>query len=175
MRPEKVSLLKELVGVCKDSSYLLVVQNRGLSADKMGYLRAELKKLATRFFVIKNTIFKLALESTGKNGLVQCVSGPSAIVYGKGDIIAVCRILREFIKANDAFCTITGGFVEGAILNSEEIFKIADLESKEVLIAKLIGLLMAPLRGLVVVMHSKVGSIVRVLSAIENIKKTKQM
>jgi large subunit ribosomal protein L10 len=139
---EKTALIEDLTGKFRDSSGAVLTEYRGLTVAQMAELRGALKGNAT-FNVTKNTLAKVAATEAGLGDQVSpMLSGPSAIAFVDGDVAQAAKGLLDFAKANPLL-VIKGGILDGKALSADEVKKIADLESREVLLAKLAGAIKA--------------------------------
>jgi large subunit ribosomal protein L10 len=143
---EKVAAVAELTGRFKDSSGAVLTEYRGLTVAQLADLRRSLGEHAT-FAVVKNTLTKIALTEAGlSDQLLSLLAGPSAIAFVDGDVVEAAKGLRDFAKANPLL-VIKGGVLDGKAITSAEIIKLADLEPRDVLLAKLAGAMKASLAG----------------------------
>ncbi len=141
-RADKAAAVAELKGEFESSSGAMLTEYRGLSVAQMSELRRSLGENA-RFAVVKNTLTKIAAREAGiADELEQLLQGPSAIAFVRGDVVEAAKGLRDFAKANPDL-VIKGGVVDGKALTPDEITKLASLESREVLLAKLAGAMKA--------------------------------
>jgi len=139
---EKVTAVAELTERFQSSSGAVLTEYRGLSVAQLGELRRSLGEHAT-FAVVKNTLTKIAASQAGVAGeLTELLAGPSAIAFVQGDIVEAAKGLRDFSRANP-FLVIKGGLLDGQVMKPDEIVRLADLESREVLLAKLAGAMKA--------------------------------
>jgi large subunit ribosomal protein L10 len=143
-RAEKATAVAELTERFQSSSGAVLTEYRGLSVAQLGELRQSLGTHAT-FSVVKNTLTKIAASEAGVTAeLTDLLSGPSAIAFVQGDVVEAAKGLRDFAKANPLL-VIKGGVLDGKALSPAEIVKLADLEPREVLLAKLAGAMKASL------------------------------
>jgi large subunit ribosomal protein L10 len=143
---EKVTAVAELTGRFRDSSGAVLTEYRGLTVAQLAELRRSLGDHAT-FTVVKNTLTKIAVTEAGfENELSSLLSGPSAIAFVDGDVVEAAKSLRDFARANPLL-VIKGGVLDGKAMTPPEIIKLADLEPREVLLAKLAGAMKASLAG----------------------------
>ena len=141
-RAEKVAAVAEITERFQSSSGAVLTEYRGLSVAQLGELRRSLGEHAT-FAVVKNTLTKIAAEDAGVAGeLAGLLVGPSAIAFVQGDVVEAAKGLRDFAKANPLL-VIKGGVLDGAALTAAEITRLADVEPREVLLAKLAGAMKA--------------------------------
>ncbi|MDX6738276.1 50S ribosomal protein L10 [Actinocorallia sp. A-T 12471] len=140
-RADKATVVAELKEDFSSSSAAVLTEYRGLTVAQLKELRRSLGD-TTKFAVVKNTLTKIAAKDAGVEGLEDLLQGPSAIAFVKGDVVEAAKGLREFSKANP-FLVIKGGYLDGKPLDADQVTKLADLESREVLLAKLAGALKA--------------------------------
>ena len=145
-RAEKVAAVAELTERFQTSAGAVLTEYRGLTVAQLAELRGSLGEHTT-FAVVKNTLTKLAATEAGvAEQLDGLLTGPSAIAFVEGDVVEAARGLRDFSKANP-FLVIKGGVLDGKAITPAEINKLADLESREVLLAKLAGAMKASMSG----------------------------
>jgi large subunit ribosomal protein L10 len=143
---EKVTAVAELTERFRDSSGAVLTEYRGLTVAQLAELRRSLGDHAT-FAVVKNTLTKIAVSEAGlEDQLSSLLSGPSAVAFVDGDVVEAAKSLRDFAKANPLL-VIKGGVLDGKAMTPPEIIKLADLEPREVLLAKLAGAMKASLAG----------------------------
>jgi large subunit ribosomal protein L10 len=123
----------------------LLTEYRGLKVGELGELRKTLRRSATEYKVLKNTLAGLAARDRGLDDLVPMFEGPIAIAFVRGDPVQAAKDLAEFARTHPAL-VIKGGVVEGRILPAEEVRRLATLESREALLARAAGMLQAPLQ-----------------------------
>jgi large subunit ribosomal protein L10 len=141
-RADKAAAVAELKNAFESSSGAMLTEYRGLTVAQLSELRRSLGDNA-RFAVVKNTLTKIAAKEAGvADELQQLLQGPSAIAFVGGDVVEAAKGLRDFAKANPAL-VIKGGVVDGKPMTPDEITKLASLESREVLLAKLAGAMKA--------------------------------
>jgi large subunit ribosomal protein L10 len=137
VHPAKADVVAELAEAFRNSSAAVLTEYRGLTVKQLSELRRAMGS-STTYSVTKNTLTKLAAEAAGLTGLDALLSGPTAVAFVKGDPVEAAKGLRDFGKANPAL-VVKGGVLDGKALSTEEIRKLADLESREVMLAKLAG------------------------------------
>jgi large subunit ribosomal protein L10 len=141
-RAEKVAAVAELTERFQTSNGAVLAEYRGLTVAQLAELRRSLGEQAT-FTVVKNTLTKIAATEAGiATELGGLLSGPSAIAFVSGDVVEAAKGLRDFAKANPAL-VIKGGVIDGKSMSPPEIERLADLESREVLLAMLAGAMKA--------------------------------
>jgi large subunit ribosomal protein L10 len=165
-RAEKVAAVAELTERFQTSAGAVLTEYRGLTVAQMGELRQALGDNAT-FSVVKNTLTKIAATEAGVvSELDGLLTGPSAIAFVNGDVVEAAKGLRDFSKANP-FLVIKGGVLDGKGLTPEEITQLADLEPREVLLAKLAGAMKATMAGAAATMAALPVQMARLLGALE--------
>jgi large subunit ribosomal protein L10 len=145
-RADKAAAVAELKTDFESSNGAVLTEYRGLTVAQLTELRHNLGANA-KFAVVKNTLTKIAARDAGVDeGLNELLQGPSAIAFVKGDVVEAAKGLRDFAKANPHL-VIKGGVIDGKSMTSADITKLADLESREVLLAKLAGAMKASMAG----------------------------
>ena len=138
--PKKIERVAELKEQIQGSTALLLTEYRGLTVSEITELRKSLREGGARFSVIKNTLMRRALEKTDAAELGSLFDGPSAVAFVQEDPVAAAKSVTTAAKKFPAL-VLKGGFVEGRLLNAEEAKSLADLESREVMLSKLAGLM----------------------------------
>ena len=134
---EKVAAVAEITAEFRDASAMVVTEYRGLTMSQITKLRRSLGT-DVNYTVAKNTLVKRAAADAGVEGLDDLLVGPTAIAFVSGEPVDAAKALREFSKDNKAL-VVKGGYMEGRALSAAEIDQLADLDSREVLLAKLAG------------------------------------
>jgi large subunit ribosomal protein L10 len=163
-RPDKAAAVAELTTAFRDSSAAVLTEYRGLTVAELKELRRSLAGNAT-YNVVKNTLSKIAAREAGLEVLEPLLEGPSAIAFVTGDPVTVAKSLRAFTREHPLL-VLKGGVLDGAPLTADEIKKLADLESREVLLAKLAGGFVAPATQLASVLMAPVRQLAQVLGAL---------
>ena len=135
--PDKVSAVGELTENFRSADAAVLTEYRGLTVSALTQLRRDLGANA-QYAVVKNTLAKIAVREAGLAQLEELFEGPSAIAFVKGDPVDAAKSLRDFARANPLL-VIKGGVLDGKLVSAAELSKIADLESREVLLAKVAG------------------------------------
>ncbi len=163
-RPDKAAAVAELTEGFRSSTAVLLTEYRGLTVAQLKELRRNLGAHVT-YSVVKNTLTKIAAREASVEGLDHLLSGPSAIAFVSGDPVEAAKGLRDFSKANPLL-VIKGGVMDGKSLTPDEIKKLADLESREVLLAKLAGAMKASLSGAVSLFAAPLSQTARLIEAL---------
>jgi len=136
-RPDKVATVAEIADEFRGASASVVTEYRGLTVTQLTTLRRALGSDVS-YRIAKNTLVKRAAQDAGVDGLDALLTGPTAIAFVTGEPVDAAKALRDFAKDNKAL-VIKGGYMDGNALSVDEVNRIADLESREVLLAKLAG------------------------------------
>jgi large subunit ribosomal protein L10 len=164
-RPDKAAAVAEIADEFRSSNAAVLTEYRGLSVKQLQELRRALGENAT-YAVVKNTLTKLAAKEAGVDSFDELLTGPSAIAFVKGDPVEAAKSLRDFARANSPL-VIKGGVLDGKPLTPAEIAKIADLESREALLAKLAGAMMASLNNAVYLFNEPLAQAARLVGALQ--------
>ncbi|MET0741328.1 MAG: 50S ribosomal protein L10 [Candidatus Nanopelagicales bacterium] len=163
-RPDKAAAVAVLTEEFRSSSAAVLTEYRGLTVAQLKELRRSLGG-ATSYAVVKNTLTKIAARDAGVEGLDDLLAGPSAIAFVKGDPVEAAKGLRDFAKAHPLL-VIKGGVLDGRPVTPDEIKKLADLESREVLLGRLAGAMQASLTGAVSLFAAPLSQTARLLDAL---------
>ncbi len=169
-KPDKVAAVAEIADKFRNSSAAVVTQYSGLSVSQLSELRRALGDTAN-YRVAKNTLVKRAAAEAGVEGLDDLFVGPTAIAFIEGEPVEAAKALRDFAKDNSAL-VIKGGYMDGKPLSVNEIERIADLESREVLLAKTAGVLKAKLSQAAALFQAPASQIARLAAALEDKRKS---
>jgi large subunit ribosomal protein L10 len=164
-RPDKAAAVAELVDSFQESSAAVLTEYRGLTVKQLQDLRRALGENAD-YAVVKNTLTQIAAKEAGVEGFDTVLTGPTAIAFISGDVVEAAKGIRDFAKANPAR-VIKGGYMDGKALDAKEIAKLADLESREVLLAKLAGGMLASLSQAVYLLNAPLAQVARLAGALQ--------
>ena len=167
-RPLKEKQVGEIAEKLRTAKVVILTDYRGLSVAQLGDLRAKLRQSDVEYRIIKNTLAKRAADAAGHPDLAPALKGPVAFALGYDDLSAPARLLAEWVRASRLKLDITGGLVEGRFFGPEQIRQLADLPSREVLLAQLLGTLQAPIAHLVGIIQAPVQTLVGLLEAYRN-------
>ena len=151
-RADKQAAVVEITDEFSASNGAVLTEYRGLTVGELKTLRRSLGENAN-YAVVKNTLAKIAAKNVGIEGFDDLLVGPTAIAFIKGDVVETAKGLRDFAKANPNL-VIKGGVYEGKTLSAAEVAKLADLESREVLLAKVAGGINAALSSALFVVNA---------------------
>ena len=164
-RPDKAAAVAELTENFRTSAGAVLTEYRGLTVAQLRQLRTTLGD-DVNYAVVKNTLTKIAAKDAGVDSFDTLLEGPSAIAFIKGDPVVAAKGLRDFAKANPLL-VIKGGVLEGKALGSDEISKLADLESREVLLSKLAGAMKAAPQQAVSLFAAPLSQAARLFAALQ--------
>jgi large subunit ribosomal protein L10 len=164
----KEATVAELTDKFRESTAILLTEYRGLTVGEIKNLRDKVRNDAT-YSVVKNTLTKIAAKQAGIDSLEEYMSGPTAIAFVHGDPVATAKGLRDFAKDHPVL-VIKGGFFDGQPMDAAEVQKLAALESREVLLAKLAGAFKASLFGAAYMFTAPTAQAVRVIDALRQQK-----
>jgi large subunit ribosomal protein L10 len=143
-RPEKVQAVTDIREGLESAEAVFLTEYRGLSVPAVQDLRRALRDAGAEYKVVKMTLAKLAAGDAGIAGLDEYLAGPTALAFAKSDPVATAKALKDFSKDHEVFI-LKAGYLSGNILSPEEISRLAEIEPREVLLAKIAGAAKAPL------------------------------
>ena len=164
-RPDKAAAVAELSERFTSSAGVVLTDYRGLSVKALGELRRTLGEAAT-YAVSKNTLTTIAAREAGVDGIEAHLVGPTAIAFIKGDPVIVAKGLRDFSRTNPHL-VIKGGVLDGKVLTTDEVRRLADLESREVLLAKVAGGMKGILQQAISLVAAPLSQTARLLAALQ--------
>jgi large subunit ribosomal protein L10 len=165
VRADKATAVAELTERFRTADAAVLTEYRGLTVAQLTKLRRTLGQTAT-YSVAKNTLAKRAAAEAGISGLDELFTGPTALTFVSGDVVEAAKSLRDFAKANPHL-VIKGGVFEGKAISASEVSKLADLESREVLLAKLAGAMKANLSKAAAVLQAPLTKTARLAAALQ--------
>ncbi|WP_022917240.1 50S ribosomal protein L10 [Ruania albidiflava] len=163
-RPDKAAAVAELTEKFRQSAAAVLTEYRGLTVAQLKELRTALGS-TTQYAVVKNTLTQIAAKEAGFDSLQDQLTGPTAIAFVSGDPVEAAKGLRDFAKANPSL-VVKGGLMEGDPISADDITKLADLESREVLLAKAAGAMKAKLHQAAYVFNAPAAKAVRTIEAL---------
>ena len=168
----KEATVAELTDKFRSSNAVLLTEYRGLTVAQLKTLRTTIAEHAT-YAVVKNTLTKIAANAAGISSLDEQLAGPSALAFVHGDPVAVAKALRDFAKANPLII-VKGGYFDGNPLTEDDVKKLADLESREVLLAKFAGAAKASLFGAAYLFNAPLAQVARAADALRQKQESAQ-
>jgi large subunit ribosomal protein L10 len=172
VRADKAAAVAELLEQFRGSNATVLTEYRGLTVSQITDLRRSLGR-GTTYAVAKNTLAKRAATQAGIDGLDGLFTGPTALAFVSGDPVEAAKGLREFAKAHPALI-IKGGVFDGKPISAAEVNRLADLESREVLLAKLAGAMKANLSKAAALFQAPLSKAVRTVAALQDKRGSEQ-
>lgn len=169
-RSERTSVIEELEKEFGGAKGIYVTNNHKITVEAVTKLRNELRKNGIRFIVVKNTLAKEACKKVGITSLDSYFKGPTAVAVAPKDGAVPAKILRDFRKEYKDLLEIKAAYVDGSVFVGEQASRLADLPSREVLLAQLLGVLKAPVGGMAGVLSGVLTKFVRTLDAVKEKK-----
>lgn len=167
-KPEKVAEVAEIADRFRESHAAVVTEYRGLSVSALQELRRSLGPDVT-YSIAKNTLVKRAAEDAGVEGLDDLFVGPTAIAFIRGEAVDAAKAIKDFGKGNKSL-VVKGGYLDGANLSAEKFDKIADLESREVLLGKLAGAMKGKMTEAAQLFDAPASQVARLATALQDKK-----
>lgn len=171
VNPNKQAVVKELVEKLSQAKGAVIINYRGITVLQDTKLRRKLREAGVEYNVVKNTMTRLAAQELEITGLDTYLEGPSAIAISKVDPVAPAKIISEFAKEFEII-EIKAGLLEGKVIDADGVKALANLPSREVLLAKLLGTLNVPITGFVNVLAGNIRNLVYVLEAVRKQKES---
>jgi len=165
VRADKATAVAELSEQFRSSQATVLTEYRGLTVAQITKLRRALGK-ETTYAVAKNTLAKRAAADAGIRGLDELFTGPTALAFVSGDVVTAAKGLRDFARTNPAL-VIKGGVFEGKAMSAAEVTRLADLESREVLLARLAGAMKANLSKAAALFQAPLSKTARLVAALQ--------
>jgi len=164
MRPEKANIVSELSEALKRSTFVLVTDYRGMKVSSFSELRSRLTPTHAEVHVVKNSFLKLAMADSGFPEVADQLAGQTAVVTGEADVAPVAKIFKSF-ATEFKLAALKVGFIDRAVLSTAELETLAELPTREILQAQLLGLLLSPATRLVRLFNEPGAALARLLNA----------
>lgn len=165
--PAKAAVVAEMKEKLQAAQGAVFVQFSGLTVADATKLRRKFREGGVEYKVIKNTLTRIAADELGFNALDEFLEGPTAMAYSTEDAVAPAKILKEFMKETKTEAiSIKVGIADGQVIDAKAVDALANLPSREELIAKVVGSMQAPISGLVNVLQGNIRNMVYVLDAV---------
>ena len=164
-KEQKVEQVELLTEKLKNAKVAVLTDYRGLKVSQIQELRGKLKGGGVEYRVVKNTLARRAAEAAGYPALQSEIKGPVAIAFGYEDLGVPSKLINEFVRATRLKLDVVGGLVEGRVFSSDQIKQLADLPSRETLIAQLMGTLQSPVAQLVGIIQTPLQQLMGTLNA----------
>jgi len=168
-KADKEELVNDLSDQIKDSDALFLTNYKGLTFPEITAVRKEIKSQGSDFKVVKNTLLKIALNNNEIDSMDSYLVEPTACAVVKGDVAAVAKTIKKYAKDFEKF-EIKAGYLDGNLLTANDVNVLADLPSREELLAKMLGSINAPVANFVSLLANIPRSFVNVLTAVKDNK-----
>jgi large subunit ribosomal protein L10 len=168
-RPDKVAVVDEVSRRLSESTATVLTEYRGLSVDDLAELRAKLRETDASYRVVKNTLTRLAAQDAGFDIPNDILVGPTAVTFCAGDPVATAKVLRAFSKQHPEL-VIKGGVLDGRVLDAAETSRLAELESREELLARLAGMMQSLIAQPARLAQANLSKFARLLAALQDKK-----
>lgn len=169
IRPEKAGKVAELKDLLTSSKGVVLVDYCGLTVAEDTGLRSKMREAGVKYMVAKNTFIRIAAQEAGIEGLDAYLEHNTAVAFSAEDPVAPAKILNDFSKDHKAL-EIKAGVLDGKVIGLDEVKAVAELPSREELLAKLVGSMQAPISGLVNVLQGTIRNFVYTLEAVRQKK-----
>ena len=171
IRPEKVAMIATMKETMKNAKGAVLTDYRGIKVAQDTKLRRKMREAGVQYSVIKNNMASIAAKEAGIEGLDAYLKGPLALVSSDKDPVAAAKLISEFIKEN-RIMEIKGGLVEGTVIDAEGVKALANLPSREILLARLLGSMQSPITGFVTVLQGNIRNLVYALDQVRQQKES---
>jgi large subunit ribosomal protein L10 len=161
----KIDEVNNLVEKIENRKNLVLTDYSGVTVQSLSSLRKQLREKNAEYKVVKNNLLKLALKETGYEGLNDYIRGPVAVAFVNDEIAEVAKILKDFSKEEDKF-SFSAGYLDNSVFDKEQMAKIAELPSREVLLGQIMSLLNGPAQGMAIGMNEIMSSLARGINAV---------
>jgi large subunit ribosomal protein L10 len=162
---KKEEIVKKLAELTLKCTIVIIADYQGISAVEMTRLRRRLRESGIEYHVVKNTLARLAAERASREGLESLLYGPSAIVFGYGEITEPAKVLVDYIRLSKSALRLKGGLLDNRVLSFEEIVELTTLPPKQALISKLMQEMQTPISALITVLDANLKGLIGVLQA----------
>lgn len=169
-KEQKQAMVQEIKEKLSKAQVVILADQKGITVDKVTAVRAKLREAGCEMKVAKNTLTRIAANELGIEGLDKYLVGPTVLTFGNEDPVAAAKIISDFAKDTKDALSIKAGILEGKLVDVEQIKALADLPSREVLLAKVLGGMQAPMYGFASVLAANLRNLVYVLDAIRQQK-----
>ena len=171
IRPEKVAMIAELKETMKNAKGAVLTDYRGINVAQDTKLRRKMREAGVKYSVIKNNMASIAAKEAGIEGLDAYLKGPLALVSSDKDPVVAAKLISEFIREN-RIMEIKGGLVEGSVIDADGVKALANLPSREILLARLLGSMQSPITGFVTVLQGNIRNLVYALDQVRQQKES---
>ena len=172
-KTERTAGIDKLEKAFGEARGIYIADNNKITVAQVTKLRSSLRKKGMRFLVVKNTLARIAAKKSGKEALGSYFKGPTAVLIATADAAAPAKVIKDFQKDNKDkkdLLAVKAAYVDGTIFNAAQVLQLADIPSREVLLAQLLGCLKAPMGNLAGVLNGILVKFVRTIHALKDKK-----
>ena len=169
-KTERTAGIDKLEKTFGEARGIYIADNNKIKVAQVTKLRSNLRKKGMRFIVVKNTLARIAAKKSGKEVIGAYFKGPTAVVVAKDDAAAPAKVIKDFQKDNKDLLAVKAAYVDGTMFNAGQVLQLADIPSREVLLAQFLGCLKAPMGNLAGVLSGILTKFVRTLDALREKK-----
>jgi large subunit ribosomal protein L10 len=166
-RSQRTKKIEDLEGLFGKALGIYLTDINRIGVARLTKLRADFRKHGLQYVVVKNKLAKIAIERCGKTDIIPYLKGPIGIAFSKGDSTAPARVIRDFQKDNKDLLEVRAVYVEGSLLPGSACGQLADIPSREVLLAQLLSVLKAPMQKFAGSLNAVLTKFVRTLDAVK--------
>ena len=166
-RPDKVAVVDEVRDRLTGAAATVLTEYRGLTVSELAQLRAALRQAGGEYKVVKNTLTAIAAKDAGFDVPADLLTGPTAVTFAAEDPVAVAKVLRDFAKTHPSL-VVKGGILEGRVIDAAETMKLAELASREELLASLAGGFEAIIAGPARLANAALSQVAYLVTALED-------
>jgi len=167
---ERSKAIEKLEKEFSEARGIYVANNNKISVAQVTKLRVDVRKQGMSFIVVKNSLAQIAAKRCGKESIESYFKGPTAVILAKTDAAAPAKVIKNFQKDNKDLLTVKAAYVDGSVFSAEEVVKLADIPSREVLLAQFLGCLKQPMSNLAGALGGIVSKLAGTLDALKEKK-----
>jgi large subunit ribosomal protein L10 len=171
-KTQRTAAVDKLEKTFGEARGIYIADNNKITVAQVTRLRSNLRKKGMRFLVVKNTLAKIAAKKVGKEAIGSFFKGPTAVVIAPADAAAPAKVIKDFQKENKDLLTVKAAYVDGTMFNAAQVLQLADIPSREVLLAQLLGCFKAPMGNMAGVLSGILVKLARTLDALREKKGT---
>lgn len=169
-KEEKQMIVQQIKEKIDQAQVVVLADQKGITVEQVTAVRTKLRNAGCEMKVTKNTLTSIAAQELGIEGLDDYLVGPTVLTFGNEDPVAAAKIINDFSKDTKNAVSIKAGVLEGKLVSAEQIKELAELPSREVLLAKVVGGMQAPMYGFASVLSANLRNLVYVVDAIRKQK-----
>jgi large subunit ribosomal protein L10 len=165
LRNEKEAVIAEVAQLLAERENVIVSDYRGLTMGQLTELRAKLRESGAKVKVVKNTLGGIAADRTGRTAIKELLSGPTAVTFCGDDLVGAAKALSDFARTHPQL-EVRGGLLQSSLIDAAGVRALASMPPRDVLVAQVVGTMVAPLTGFVTVLQGTISGFVRALNQV---------